>query len=58
MLLSPCLAKGMAVAHIILIFIGYAALILSFCASLLYLLQQRRLKAKRPRQPDLALART
>jgi len=34
-------------AHIGLIFIGYAALVLSFCASVLYLIQQHSLKAKR-----------
>src|SRR5579863_3498850 len=39
--------KGWLVAHIILIFTGYAALLLSFGASLLYLLQERRLKAKK-----------
>ena len=40
--------KGWLIAHIILIFTGYAALVLSFGASLLYLLQERRLKAKKP----------
>jgi ABC-type uncharacterized transport system permease subunit len=40
--------KGWLVAHIILIFTGYAALMLSFGASILYLLQERRLKAKKP----------
>jgi len=35
--------KGWLIAHIILIFTGYAALVLSFGASLLYLLQERRL---------------
>src|SRR5208282_77855 len=40
--------KGWLIAHIILIFTGYAALLLSFGASLLYLLQERRLKAKKP----------
>src|SRR5438445_9040992 len=39
--------KGWLVAHIILIFTGYAALVLSFGASLLYLLQERRLKSKK-----------
>jgi ABC-type uncharacterized transport system permease subunit len=39
--------KGWLVAHIILIFTGYAALLLSFGASLLYLLQEGRLKAKK-----------
>jgi ABC-type uncharacterized transport system permease subunit len=38
---------GWLVAHIILIFTGYAALVLSFGASLLYLVQERRLKAKK-----------
>lgn len=36
------------VAHIFLIFAGYAALVLSFSASLIYLLQERALKSKRP----------
>jgi len=40
--------KGWLIAHIILIFMGYAALVLSFGASLLYLLQERRLKTKKP----------
>lgn len=40
--------KGWLIAHIILIFTGYAALLLSFGASLLYLIQERRLKAKNP----------
>src|ERR1700676_668182 len=40
--------KGWLIAHIILIFTGYSALMLSFGASLLYLLQERRLKAKKP----------
>src|SRR5258708_2687885 len=39
--------KGWLVAHIILIFTGYAARVLSFGASLLYLIQERRLKAKK-----------
>ena len=39
--------KGWLIAHIILIFTGYAALVLSFGASLLYLLQESRLKAKK-----------
>lgn len=40
--------QGWLIAHIILIFTGYAALLVSFGASLLYLLQERRLKAKKP----------
>ena len=39
--------KGWLAAHIFLIFIGYAALLVSFGASLLYLVQERRLKAKK-----------
>jgi ABC-type uncharacterized transport system permease subunit len=40
--------RGWLIAHIILIFTGYAALLVSFGASLLYLLQERRLKSKNP----------
>ena len=40
--------KGWLVAHIILIFTGYAALLVSFGASILYIVQERRLKAKKP----------
>ena len=46
--LTPGMRKGWLGAHIALIFIGYAALVLSFVASLLYLIQQRSLKSKRP----------
>ncbi len=45
---SMVIKKGWLFAHIALIFTGYAALILSFCASLLYLVQERALKSKRP----------
>jgi len=47
LLMSQGMRKGWLGAHIALIFIGYAALILSFCASLLYLIQQHSLKSKR-----------
>lgn len=40
--------KGWLAAHIFLIFTGYAALLVSFGASLLYLLQEKRLKSKNP----------
>jgi ABC-type transport system involved in cytochrome c biogenesis permease subunit len=43
---NPMLRSGWIVVHIALIFAGYAALFLSFGASLLYLLQARNLKAK------------
>jgi len=42
------LRTGWLVAHIAMIFTGYAALVLSFGASLLYLVQERSLKSKRP----------
>jgi ABC-type uncharacterized transport system permease subunit len=48
LLASPTLRTGWLFAHIALIFTGYAALILSFGASLLYLIQERSLKSKRP----------
>src|SRR5438128_9210183 len=44
---SPGLRTGWLFAHIALIFTGYAALFLSFAASLLYLLQERSLKSKK-----------
>jgi ABC-type uncharacterized transport system permease subunit len=43
---SGALKKGWLAAHILMIFTGYAALFLSFGASLLYLLQERALKLK------------
>lgn len=43
---SPILRSGWIFAHIALIFTGYAALFLSFGASILYLLQERSLKSK------------
>ncbi|HVZ59531.1 MAG TPA: cytochrome c biogenesis protein CcsA [Terriglobales bacterium] len=45
---SPLVRSGWVVAHIALIFTGYAALFLSFAASLLYLFQERALKSKHP----------
>ena len=45
---SSTAREGWLIAHISLILAGYAALILSFSASLLYLLQERALKAKKP----------
>jgi ABC-type uncharacterized transport system permease subunit len=48
LLTSPGLRTGWLFAHIALIFTGYAALFLSFGASLLYLVQERSLKAKKP----------
>jgi len=48
LLTTPTLRTGWLFAHIALIFTGYAALILSFGASLLYLIQERSLKSKKP----------
>lgn len=46
-LASETAKRGWLIAHISLILSGYAALVLSFSASLVYLLQERALKAKR-----------
>lgn len=43
----PGMRKGWLIAHVTLIFAGYAALVLSFGSSLIYLLQERSLKAKK-----------
>ena len=43
---SPLLRSGWIYTHIALILIGYAALLFSFLSSVLYLLQERTLKAK------------
>lgn len=45
---SPMLRNSWTIVHIVLIFTGYAGLFLSFGASLLYLVQERRLKSKQP----------
>ena len=45
---SPLVRSGWLAVHISLIFAGYAALFLSFAASLLYLFQERALKSKHP----------
>jgi ABC-type uncharacterized transport system permease subunit len=57
---SPIFRSGWVYVHITLIFFGYAALLFSFFSSLLYLLQERSLKAKRlggflGRLPSLAV---
>jgi ABC-type uncharacterized transport system permease subunit len=43
---SPRLRNGWVLAHVALVLAGYSALILSFLSSLLYLLQEQRLKSK------------
>ncbi len=45
---SPMVRSGWILAHVSMLLIGYAALFLSFIASLLYLLQARSLKSKQP----------
>jgi ABC-type uncharacterized transport system permease subunit len=47
LLTSAVVAKGWLFAHILLVFVGYAGLFLSFSASLLYLIQERGLKSKK-----------
>lgn len=56
---TPLLRGGWLYSHIVLIFLGYAALFFSFASSLLYLVQERRLKDKKSgatfsRMPSLA----
>src|SRR5258708_299548 len=46
-LTSSTARQGWLVAHIALIFAGYAALVLSFSASLIYLIQEHALKSKK-----------
>ena len=45
--LSSKVRTGWVLVHVALIFTGYAALVLSFGASLLYLIQERALKSKK-----------
>ncbi len=45
---SPIMRSGWLFVHIAMIFTGYAALFLSFAASLLYLAQEKTLKSKQP----------
>jgi ABC-type uncharacterized transport system permease subunit len=49
LLASETVHRGWLFTHIALILAGYAALVLSFGASLLYLLQEHSLKSKNPR---------
>ncbi len=46
-LFSPAANRGWLIVHICFILAGYAAIVLSFGASLLYLIQERSLKSKR-----------
>ena len=46
---APVLAAGWVPVHVFLTLAGYAALLLSFLAGLMYLMQERELKSKVPR---------
>lgn len=45
---SPTVRSGWILVHVALLLVGYAALFLSFLASLLYILQAKSLKSKQP----------
>ncbi len=47
---SPVVRDAWLTVHIVLVLMGYAALLLTAVASLLYLVQERELKAKKPRK--------
>lgn len=47
---SPLLRQSWLTVHIVLVLLGYAALLLTAGSSLLYLFQERELKAKKPRK--------
>lgn len=47
---SPILRQSWLTLHIVLVLLGYAALLLTAGSSLLYLFQERELKAKKPRK--------
>lgn len=48
MVLPPQMASGWIVVHVALVLVGLAALVVNFGGALMYLLQERQLKAKRP----------
>lgn len=47
LVIVPSSHMGWVFTHVALILIGYAALVVSFCASLMYLIQERSLKSKK-----------
>ena len=53
----PLVRTGWLLLHVALLLAAYTSLFLSLVASLLYLLQERRLKQKRPGQPSTLLQR-
>ena len=46
---SPLLRSSWLYLHVLLLFVGYALLFVTFVAGLMYLLQERELKSKKPR---------
>jgi cytochrome c-type biogenesis protein CcsB len=46
---DPILKSGWIYMHVILLFAGYAMLFITFAAGLMYILQERELKSKKPR---------
>ncbi len=46
--LPPALQSALLVVHIVLAILGYAALALTFCAGVMYLIQEHQLKSKHP----------
>nr|BAM17289.1 cytochrome c-type biogenesis protein [uncultured bacterium] len=46
--LPSSLQRTLLVVHIVLAVLGYAALALTFCAGVMYLIQERQLKSKQP----------
>ena len=49
-LASPVVRNAWLTVHIVLVLLGFAALVVTAVASLLYLFQERELKAKKPRK--------
>ncbi len=46
---SPALRSAWLILHVVLVLLGYAALLLTACAAVVYLFQERELKRKKPR---------
>lgn len=46
--LEPQAQSGWALVHVVLVLVGLAALVLNFGSALMYLLQERQIKARRP----------
>ena len=46
--LPSALQRALLVTHIVLAVLGYAALALTFCAGVMYMIQERQLKSRQP----------